>query len=338
LLLADAIGMTRRLDVAEVLSALEGQGPPFDALVPHAAASWMRTVLERALGFLRDTADPALASALADAGRAVGLLGDLSAAHALLDEATSRAAGDEVMLRGIRNATARVAMLAVNASAVIGLLDESTLPDEPVARHQAMLLLATAIVMVHGPSALDRGLDLIRRAEALDDPLAAVERARARMACFAFGGEHARSAQAADEGAALARRAGLRFAECAQLHNAAEQYCLSGDLPRTRARLLDSTAMARDLGADLIERHNDMLLAYLDRDAARLAQIAEAMRAEGHPSLDLHAHQWLGRLLAETRAPGARAAFQRTRQIASDLAIRHVVDDCDRALASLDAS
>jgi hypothetical protein len=350
-LLADALAVTRRVDVEDVIAGLEGHAPAYDASAPHAARAWVLSVVDRALGFLRAGAHPALVVTLASAACAVGALGDSATAKDLLDEASSGAAGDPRALRGVRFASARVASWSVNASAIVELLDEDTLPDDPAARHEGLSMLAWAVVTVGGHAALEHGLDLVRKAEAtrrsrsegvggadpLEDHLAQVQTAKARTLCFGFAGEHARSAEAAEEGVALARRAGLRFEECAQLHNAAEQYCLSGNLERSRTRALESSVMAREIGADLLKRPNDMLLAYLDRDAERLTRIAETMSATGHPSLDLFAHYWLGRLLAETRAPGARLALERARRIAGDLAIRHVQEDCARTLAGLDA-
>jgi hypothetical protein len=205
-------------------------------------------------------------------------------------------------------------------------------------------------VIAGGRAELRRGLDLVDQAEAIgpavsdrawvgdlrEDPVARFLCAKSRGVCFAFAGEQAKAAEADDESVAMARRAGLRYEECAQLHNAAEAYCLSGDRERSRARLLESSAMARDLGADLIERHNDMLLAFLDRDATRLALVAETLRADANPSLDLYAHYWLGRLLAELRAPGARAPLERALGLARDLGIRSMAEDCEVALAALE--
>jgi hypothetical protein len=229
-------------------------------------------------------------------------------------------------------------MWSMNGSAVISLLDEASLPTEPAARHQALLMLATAVVMVGGRSALQRGLDLLGEVQVSAEPVVQVECAHVRMACLAFAGEHSRAAEAAEEAAALARRAGLRFHECAHLHNAAEQYCLVGDSDRSRACAKDSRAIAREIDAESLQHLNDMVLAYLDRDARDLSRIAEAMMVAGRPWLDFYAHYWLGRFLAEVRASGARGALERARQFAQDLAVRHLADDCDRLLASLDVS
>ena len=351
-LLADAVTATRQVDAEDVIAGLEGHVPPFDASAQDAGRTMVRAALDRVLEFLRVAKHARLVATLASAASALGALGDFATAKSFLDEATSRAAGDAEALRAIRYASAKVATRSANAGAVIELLAEGPLPDEPEARHQCLLMLALATVMVGGRAALARGLDLVRQAEASllsssdraspvnpsEDPVERVQWARARMLCFCFAAEHAKAAEAAEECAALARRAGLRFEECAQLHNAAEQYCLSGDWERSRARLLESSAMARDVGADRVLHHNDMLLAYLDRDAQGLTQIAEAMSVGGDPSLDLYAHYRLGHLLAETRAPNARLTLERALRIARDLAIRHLADDCARALADLDGS
>jgi hypothetical protein len=278
-------------------------------------------------------------------------LGDFAAAKSFVDEATSTAAGDEEALRAIRYAAATVASITMNSTAVVELLADKTLPDDPVMRHRMLLLLAGAVVSSGGRPALERGLDLVRQAEAIGgsgldgtrtvdlsaDPIARFQRAKMRAFVFAFSGEAAGAAVASEECALLARAAGLRFEECALLHNAAEQYCLLGigDRERARSLVLESSALGRDIGADRVERHNEMLFAYVDRDAHRLAEIAAATTSAGEPWLDLYAHYWLGHLLAETLAPSARPALEHALGIARKLGIRSMADRCASALAFL---
>jgi hypothetical protein len=305
----------------------------------------VRAIVDRALESLRVAKYPGLVATLASAATAVGALADFTAARSLLDEATARAVGDDEVLGRIRYASATIAFWSGDAGSGVELLAESTLPEEPAARRQSLLMLACAVVMVGGRAALARGLDLVGQAEAVganddrtEDPIAGVLCAKAKQACLAFAGEHAKSAEAADEGAALARRAGLRYEECAQLCNAAEQYFHLGDRDRSRALALESNAIARDIGSDRAELHNDTLLAYLDHDPERLRQIAREASAASDPILELYAHYWLGHLLAETRAPDSRPVLERAIRLARDLGIQYMADECTRVLAALDVS
>jgi hypothetical protein len=350
-LLAEALTATRSLDAADVIAGIEGHVPRFDTTAPNAGRTMARTVMDRALELLRHAEDPGLVAALASAAIASGALAEFAAAKSFLDEATARAAGDADALRRVRYASGTIAFWSGNGNSGVELLADSTLPEEPAARRQILLMLSGAVVMVGGRAALARGLDLVDQAAAIkppmlgganedlaEDPVAGVLCAMARQLCFIFGGEHAKAAEVADEGAALARRAGLRYQECAQLCNAAEEYLRLGDRNQARARALESNAIARDIGADRAERHNDTLLAYLDGDRERLRHTAAQAIATSDTILDLYAHSWLGHLLAETGAPGSRPALERAISLARDLGIQHVADECARVLAGLELS
>ncbi|MGO8997177.1 MAG: protein kinase domain-containing protein [Polyangiaceae bacterium] len=348
-LLADALTATRSIDAADVIAGIDGHVPPFDTSAPDAGCTMARVILNRALELLRGARHPGLVATLASAASAVGALADFAAAKSFLDEATAQAAHDDEALRRIRYASATIAFWSGDAGSGVELLAESTLPEEPAARRQSLLMLACAVVMMDGPAALARGLDLVSQAEAVgrvtpateddertEDPVASVLCAKARQVCLAFAAEHAKSAQAAEEGVTLARRAGLRYEECAQLCNAAEEYFRLGDRDRSRVLALESNAIARDIGSDRLVRLNDTLLAHLDRDPERLRQIALDASAASDPILELYAHYWLGHLLAETRAPESRSELERAIGLARDLGIRHMAEECARVLADLD--
>jgi hypothetical protein len=216
-----------------------------------------------------------------------------------------------------------------------------------------LLVLAGAVVMADGRTALSRALDFVSRAEAVagslgngdssqrpdaEDPVAQLHCAKARAACFLFAGDYQRGVEAEMTVVALARRTGLRFYESAHLHNAGEHHLHLGDRVSARAALVESYAIARDVGADHLLRHNEMLLAYLDGRADQLAQMAESARSSSDRWLELYTHYWLGHLLASTKAPGARSALEQAADMARALKFRTPAEDCARALAALDAA
>ena len=348
-LLADALTATRAIDAAEVIEGIAGHVPRFDTGAPDAGRTMTLALLEGGLALLRAANHPGLLATLASAATAMGALADFAAARAFLEAATTEAVGDERALPRIRYASATVAFWSGNASSVVELLGESALPEEPPARRQSLLMLAASVVMVGGRAALARGLDLVSEAAAIgrpmlsgatedsggEDPIAEILSARTRQLCFTFAAEHEQAAKAADEIVALAQRAGLRYDECAQLGNAAEQYFDLGDRERARALALRSNEIAGELGSDRVLQHNDTLLAYLDRAPERLRQIAEDARADD-PVIELTAYHRLGHLLAEMRAPDSGPALRKAIALAHALGVRHIADDCTRILATLD--
>ena len=94
--------------------------------------------------------------------------------------------------------------------------------------------------------------------------------------------------------------------------------------------------MAPEIGAERHQKHNEVLLAYLDERHDRLEALAEDARAASEAWVELHARYWLGHLLAATRdaRPGrssnGRSTWRR-------LKVRTMAEECGRALAELNA-
>ncbi len=350
-LLAQAVEAGRTLDPLETLAGLE-RHVPFDPNAPRTAIALVHVALERALRELR-ASDPGkvLPPILADAACAVGALSDFEGAKKLLAEAARAAAEDEVKHPEVRYASAKVAFWAGEAGTALDLLADALLPEDARARFHILLILAWSVVMVSGRDALARGLDFVSRAEAIlaakgdddgppesprQDPVALVHCAKARGACFHFAGEYALGVEAEGAIVALARRTGLRFDESAHLHNVGELYLRLGDRARARAAILESYAIARDIGAERSQKHNEMLLAYLDGRTDKLTQLAEGAHAASDRWLELYTRYWLGRLLVTTGSPDARRALEGARVIALNLKIRVVAEDCEEAIARLE--
>jgi hypothetical protein len=347
-LLASALGATRRLDAPDVIAGLEERVPSFDPRAPGAGRGVVEAALERSLAPLRTRGDGrALPLILAQAACALGALSDFAGARQLLTEARERATEIEPQLRHVAYASAKVAFWSGDGGAAVALLAETVLPEDEGARTEMLLILAMAVVHIDGRAALARGLDFVSRAEAIlgarladdaphrEDPVALVQVAKARFFCFFLAGEYARAAEEAERAVVIARRAGLRFDECAHLHNAAEQYLRLGERDRARATLLDSNRIARDIGADRSERQNEVLLAHLDGRADLLALLAATAQGARDAWLELNARYWLGTLFAERGAPEARRELERALNIATELKICTVAASCARAIAAL---
>jgi tetratricopeptide (TPR) repeat protein len=349
-LLARSIEANRNIDVRDVLAGLERHLASFPAGSFAGSHEVVHAALERPLDALRSANASVLPDALVRAARALGALVDFAGAKRLLAEATARAKDDDLRVREARYASAKVAFWAGEMGTTVELLVETLLPEDPRERFEMVLLLAVAVVSLDGRPALARGLDFVGRAEALlgsheeqerspgesaEDPVARVHCAKARYFCFVLAGEYAKAADAAEVAIAIARQAGLRFEECAHLHNAGEQYVRLDDGDRARARLVESNDIAREIGSERNQKHNDVLLAYLDHDPDRIAGIADAARDANDRWLELYARYWLGHLLASTGASGALPALERAILLAGELKVRTMADDCARAVAGL---
>ena len=347
--LARALEASRSIDAGDALTGLESYVGPLDVGASGAPSAILRAALERSLQVMRAAGDDRrLAAVLADAARALGALADFSGAEELLAEASARAGDDASLLQTVRHASAKVAFLAGKSGTIAALLEETVLPDDPRARMEMLLIFAMAVVMVDGRAALARGLDFVSRAEAIvganvegqprrEDPVAMVHCAKQRYFCFCLAGEYALAATAAEAAVAVARGAGLRFWESAHLHNAGEQYLRLGERDRARAAIAHSNEIARELGSELSTRHNDMLLAYLDGQPARLEVLADDAHAANDPWLELHGRYWLGHLLASKRRPDARPVLERALQLAGELKILTMAEECAAALSALGA-
>ena len=301
---------------------------------------------------LRAANEESLPAILSDAACALGAVADRAGAKMLLAEATACAAEGSLALRAVLRASAKVAFWSGEPAKIVEHLAQTVLPEDPRARLESLLLLAIAVSWLDGHPALARSLGYIARAEALirselaaasapglarEDPLALVQWAKARLLSFNFAGDHARSAEIADEAVALSRCAGLRFEVAAHLCNAGEQYLYLGQREEARARFLESIEIGRDMGDERLVTPNEILLAHLDGCADRLGQIAEKTRAASDFWLELTALYWQGTLPASTssREADAREALTRALHLARQVKVRSMEIDCVKALEAL---
>jgi tetratricopeptide (TPR) repeat protein len=244
----------------------------------------------------------------------------------------------------VRLLSAQLAYLMGEVGRVVGLLEGALLPETPQERIDMLLLLATGTVAERGAEGLSTALDHLAQAERLteDNPVPYVMCKKARFLCFYFGADERAAAVAAEEGVAFARRAGLRYEESAQLHNAGEQYLRMGEYRRARAALTQSLEIAEDIGTDRVRGVDEALLAYIDdREgdagaAGRLATLAAKFRASNNAWYELNARYWLGLLHAKKRDPSARPELERALELAHELRIRAHEEECGKALSDLD--
>jgi tetratricopeptide (TPR) repeat protein len=221
----------------------------------------------------------------------------------------------------------------------VELLSGTPAADDPRERLELLLIHAMCVVAVGGQDALDAGLSFVARAEELastGDPVALVHCAKARFFCHYFAGDHARAGEIADAALIVARGAGLRFEECAHLHNAGERHLRLGDPERARVALVASSEIARDIGAEPAQLHNEVLLAYLDERAPRLRELAEGFRAAGSPWHEVYARYWLGRLLSRVGArQDAQRELERALHLAGELKVRTIKDEVAQVMAEV---
>lgn len=343
-LLSRALKATRRLEDRDILAGLP------DRVVPRAGGPLIVSALDRAHApFRTQPPSSSFVPILSESALATAALSLFDDAQRLLDEAAEVAGGDEQLLRHVRWASARVAFLQGRLGTTWETLSQTVLPEDPRLRLEMLLMLAIAVVSVHGREALDRGLDFVSRAEALLattaggdaeaallDPVARVQCAKARSACLYFTGEYLLAAESAEHTARLARDAGLRFDESSQLHNLGEKRLRLGDREGARSALERSDAIAQEIGLTSTAYHNTILLAYLDGRGELLTRLAETARDEDRGWPELHARFWLGRLQVDRGLAAARPTLERALHLARALFVRGMGDECARALAALD--
>ena len=123
--------------------------------------------------------------------------------------------------------------------------------------------------------------------------------------------------------------------ESTNLHNVGDAYLRLGEVDRARSALVESSALAGEIGDEHLRMHNEVLLAYLGAKPARIEELVEALEAEGDSWYELHSRYWLGRLLADDRDSRAPRELVRVRETALKLKVHLVADECERALAEL---
>jgi len=343
-LLAGALQVARRIDERDVTAGIEHHVKLPKEVGPFGVGpTLVRTVLDRSLAALEDVADAWTVSfTLSRAASALAALSDFTRAKELLERATALASEDATQLQEIRCVAARVAFFAGDCGAAVAILNATVLPTDVRERLEMLLILAPAVVAVGGAEALTRGLECLSRAEELvsasgEDPVSRVHCAKARVLCFGHAGEHAKAVEAAETAVDLSRRAGLRYEECAQLHNVGDQYLHLGESERARAALSASQEIARDIGAEHLRLFNEALLVYLDANVSRLEEIAEVFRTANQACYERDTRYWLGRLLAAQGTSGARRELARGLDLARTLNVREFADECSEELASLPA-
>jgi serine/threonine protein kinase/tetratricopeptide (TPR) repeat protein len=342
-LLARALQVARRIDERDVTAGIEHHVKlPKEVGAFGVGPTLVHTALDRSLAALEDGADAWTVVTLPRAAIALAALSDFTRAKELLERATALASEDAAHLQEIRCAGARVAFWAGECGATVAILNATVLPADVRERLELLLILAPAVVAVGGAEALTRGLECLSRAEELvsasgDDPVLRVHCAKARAWCFGLAGEHAKAVRAAETAVELSRRAGLRYEECANLHNVGDQCVHLGESERARAALSASQEIARDIGAEHARLCNEALLVYLDANVGRLEEIAEVFRTANHAVYERNTRYWLGRLLAAQGTSRARRELARGLDLARTLSVRKFADECSAELESLPA-
>jgi hypothetical protein len=266
--------------------------------------------------------------------------------------ARARLKGDDEDLEGVAihwleaGEPSRAAAALIHAGraqlrrAHVDIVTTTILPADRRERFELLTLLARAAVIADGRDALARTLGLIVRTEALaaelgGDPALLAHCAKSRVMRFFFARRYAEAAEITEGAVAFARRAGLRDEESTNLHNVGDTYLRLGEVDRARSALVESSALADEIGDEHLRMHNEVLLAYLDAKPARIEELVEALEAEGDFWHALHTRYWLGRLLADDRDTRAPRELVRVRETALELKVHLVADECERALAEL---
>jgi eukaryotic-like serine/threonine-protein kinase len=131
-------------------------------------------------------------------------------------------------------------------------------------QHRLLLTQAQALASLQRHDEASEALTYAAALVPSDDAVLACERARTQAILQAARGNWAGCAEASEQAADHARRAGLSRELAANLHNQAEALVHMGELARGYAVLHASLAVAEENGYDRIANFDRMFLAYLD--------------------------------------------------------------------------
>ncbi|MGA7124321.1 MAG: hypothetical protein WBY94_29740, partial [Polyangiaceae bacterium] len=174
------------------------------------------------------------------------------------------------------------------------------------------------------------------------DPMAALERARARALVDYFTRDFRSAVQRCEEATQLAREMGLAHEAMLNLHNLGHILVYMEDPPRAYGAIQQSLALCGEPGDERFANYNRMLLAFLD--GIKETVDGEKLLRQGIAYAEGKEFTWdaVGgrRLLAKLlRRLGQRGAARDEYEKARDLAVlaghRLVADDCEKALDDL---
>lgn len=268
-------------------------------------------------------------------------------ARRLLKQAAAGAQSWPELLRSALTAEAEVALGQGEFKIAVRALDKAGKLGPGDASEQHRLLVATAQAL-GGAGEHERALSYLEQAAAIappDDMVLACQRAKVRAVVLGLSSDVRGCADACEQGAELARAAGLLNEVAVNLHNQGDALMRLGELPRAYASLGASAAVAEEIGSERMVNLNKMMLAYLDA----LNGSESAQRTLGERLAHAEAQRWtwdgltgrylLGKLLARRGdRNAARRELTLARQMARATENHLAAQDCDEELARLGTS
>jgi eukaryotic-like serine/threonine-protein kinase len=272
---------------------------------------------------------------------------EIDGALARLAEASTIAEGDEQLAKAVLIAEAELATRQGDFKRGWALLEKLHRIVKAVSddheRHRVAIDLAQAAA---GLGDRTTALASLREAEQLlpDDRVAAVERMKARALVDSFAGDFRSAVLHSGRAIDMGRELGLTYEVMNNLHNLGLLLVYVEDLPRAYGAIRQSLALCEERGYERLTSFNRLVLAYLDGlqgsvEAEKLVRQGLAYAESKHFSWDvLGGRALLARLLLRTgRNDAAREEFQQTRALAASMGHKAIIDECDRALRTLQA-
>jgi len=278
-------------------------------------------------------------------GQVLAAVNRIDAARERLSEARAIARGDPQLVKPVLLAEVELAARQGDFRRALVVLGEiralARASSDADGEHRTALHLAQSHAAIG-----DRATALAHLEEAerllAHDPIAALERARARALVDYFIRDFRSAVQRCEEAAQLAREMGLAHEAMLNLHNLGHVLVYMEDLPRAYGAIQQSLALCSESGDERFANYNRMLLAFLDGikgtvDGERLLRQGIAYAESKEFTWDVVGGR---RLLAKLlRRLGQRGAARDEYEKARDLAVlaghRLVADDCEKALDDL---
>jgi tetratricopeptide (TPR) repeat protein len=282
------------------------------------------------------------------AGHLLAAVHHLDSARERLAEAEGIAEGDERLTKLVLVAEAELAIRRGDFTRALAVFDAlqrivHAMSDDQE-KHRMALHRAQALA---GMGDRFTALASLREAERLlpDDRTAAFERTRTRALVDYYTRDWRSAVEHWERTCDMGRELGLHYQVMASLHNVGDVLIQLEDLPRAYGALRQSLGMSEEYGFERLANLNRMFLAYLDGirgtvDGESLLRQGIAYSEGKHFTNDVVGGRMLLAMLLRRmgQSESAHEEFRKTRAVALSAGHRRVADECERALATLEAA
>ena len=282
------------------------------------------------------------------AGRLLAAAQHMEEARQWLADAETMATGDEDLVKSVLLAEGELATRRGDFKPALELLNRvHTIVKARSGdgeKHRVALQLAQSYA---GSGDRRAALSNLQEAEQLlpHDRMAQLERSKIRTLIDYLTADFRSAALFAERTIEMAREMGITYEVMLNLHNLGDALVHLDDLPRAYGAFRQSLALCEESGYDRLANYNRMFLAFLDGVQGTVD--GDKLLRQGIAYAESREFVWdviggralLARLLQRAgQLSAARDEYERARALAAAAGQRLVVDECEAALAKMDAA